>query len=234
MKDIISKIIDKISIAKILIAAGIAVTATTIALAIKALKKRLAAKKVKPVAPAQVIKLSELEEDKTFEDTEDELVEEEPETDIIDSEEFEDELEESDIRQEDIELSSVMVEESDPIEMGFGAMPFTNDTSKIDLASQSNEQEFDDEWYKKTLADLLNDESFLEPDEEYINPFAPKLSPEERKKVEFAIEQCEKMSDKIGEKIQKLGSDCPSEYYQLDRQVVLAKMRILRYYYGFD
>ena len=233
MKDIISKIIDKISIAKVLIAAGIAVTATTIALAIKALKKRLAAKKAKPVAPVQAIKLSDLE-DTTFEDTEDELVEEESESVINDSEEFEDELEESDIRQEDIELSSVMVEESDPIEMGFGAMPFTNDTSKIDLASQSNEQEFDDEWYKKTLADLLNDESFLEPDEEYINPFAPKLSPEERKKVEFAIEQCEKMSDKIGEKIQKLGSDCPSEYYQLDRQVVLAKMRILRYYYGFD
>lgn len=233
MKDIISKIIDKISIAKILIAAGIAVTATTIALAIKALKKRIAAKKAKPVVHVQAIKLSELDE-VTFEDTEEEIVEKEPETDIMDSEEFEDELEESDIRQDDIESSTVMVEESDPIEMGFGAMPFTNDTSKMDLASQSNEQEFDDEWYKKTLADLLNDESFLEPDEEYEDPFASKLSPEERKKAEFAIEQCKKMSDKIHEKIRKLGSDCPSEYYQLDRQITMARNRIYNYYYGFD
>ena len=60
----------------------------------------------------------------------------------------------------------------------------------------------------------------------------PQFSPEEIKKAKFAIEQCEKMSDKMGKKIRQLGfENCPSEYRQLSRQAALASLR-LRTHYG--
>lgn len=221
MKDIISKIIDKISIAKVLIAAGIAVTATTIALAIKALKKRLAAKKVKPVAPIQAIKLSDLDE-VTFEDTEEEIVEEEPGDDIIDSEESEDELEELSDMVEDTEVPPIKVEEADPVEMGFGSIVFTNDNTKKDLDAQKSEQKLDDEWYKKTLANIFDDESFLEPEEEYVDPFESEHTPEEIEQARWAVLQCEKLIEKLSSPAYKNSERC-HEYAKLVREAMMTQ-----------
>ena len=215
MKNIVGKIIDKLSIAKLLIAAGFAVTATTIALVVKALKKRLAAKREK--ATAQPISLSELEE---------EIEEAVEETDSDDSFEETPEI-------------WIMDEPEESVEDPFGTFDNTLSDNEIEIeeettdlqnTEQNSEPELDDEWYKKTLADLFNDESFLEPDEEYENPVMSQFSPEEIKKAKFAIEQCEKMSDKIHKKIRQLGVKCPSEYHQLSTHIVFSKIIFFNHY----
>ena len=216
MKNIIGKIIDKLSIAKLLIAAGFAVTATTIALVVKALKKRLAAKKAK--ATAHPISLSELEDE------------------IEEIEEAVEETDSDDSFEETPEIW-IMDDTEESVEDPFGTFDNTvretgNEVGEETADLQNIEPELDDEWYKKTLANLFNDESFLEPDEEYENPVMSQFSPEEIKKAKFAIEQCEKMSDKIGKKIREIGlENCPSEYRKLKRQAALANIR-LRTHYG--
>ena len=215
MKNIVGKIIDKLSIAKLLIAAGFAATATTIALVVKALKKRLAAKRAK--AMAQPISLSELEEEieEAVEETDsDDSFEETPEIWIMDDTE---ESVEDPFGTFDNTLSDNEIE-------------IEEETTDLQNTEQNSEPELDDEWYKKTLADLFNDESFLEPDEEYENPVMSQFSPEEIKKAKFAIEQCEKMSDKIHKKIRQLGVKCPSEYHQLSTQIAFAKIRLINHY----
>ena len=175
MKNIVGKIIDKLSIAKLLIDAGFEVTATTIALVVKALKKRLAAKRAR--ATAQPISLSELEE---------EIEEAVEETDSDDS-------------LEEIQEIWIMDGTEESVEDPFGTFDNTLSDNEIEIEEettdlQNTEPELDDEWYKKTLANLFEDPELLEPDEEFEDPFAIQLSPEERKQVEWAISQCKNLS----------------------------------------
>ena len=69
----------------------------------------------------------------------------------------------------------IMDEPEESVEDPFGTFDNTLSDNEIEIeeettdlqnTEQNSEPELDDEWYKKTLADLFNDESFLEPDEE--------------------------------------------------------------------
>ena len=187
MKNIVGKIIDKLSIAKLLIAAGFAVTATTIALVVKALKKRLAAKRAK--AMAQPISLSELEDE---------------------IEEIEEAVEETDSDDNFDEIPEIWImdEPEESAEDPFGTFDNTLGDNEIEIEEettdlQNTEPELDDDWYKKTLANLFEDPELLEPDEEFEDPFAMHLSPEERKQVEWAISQCKHLSKECARMIRK-------------------------------